>query len=363
MTTNTSSSITENLTPAKGPIDIAPLLDDIETYISEHTVLPDGASTAITLWCLSTYLINQFRIYPRLIVTSPEKRCGKSTLLDLIEAFSYKALITSNLSAAVIYRLIEQEQPTLIMDEADTFVANSTSDMTGIINSGQARSRAFVIRCTGDDHKPMRYSTWAPMVLASIGELNPTIMDRGIIIQLVRKSDKETVHRLPNELVQRALVPRQQLLKWAQDNAATIANKIIEPPAIGNDRAVDNWLPLFTISNQVSKNWHEKCKQAYRLLEKNGKDPELVTVLLQDIRAIFSNHGSDKISSAELVLKLVSDKDKPWCEVRNGRAMSQHKLAEMLKLYGIKPKAIRIPPGTPRGYDRGQFTDTFDRYL
>ena len=117
MSSNISTSLVEDLTPATGSIDMDALLNNIEKYIQERTVLPEGASTVITLWCLSTYLINHFRIYPKLIVTSPEKRCGKSTLLDLIEAFSYKPLLTSNMSTAVIFRLIDIEQPTLIMDE------------------------------------------------------------------------------------------------------------------------------------------------------------------------------------------------------------------------------------------------------
>jgi hypothetical protein len=363
MTSNTQNSITEDLTPATGTIDIESLLDNIEVFILKHTVLPRGTSTAITLWCLSTYLINQFRIYPKLIITSPEKRCGKSTLLDLIEAFTFKATITSNLSTAVIYRLIEETQPTLIMDEADTFVAGSSSDMTGIINSGHAQNRAFVYRCGEKDFKPMKFSTWAPMVLASIGQLQPTTMDRGIVVQLIRKSEKETVQRIRVDLFEKAKHTRQELLKWALDHAEIIKRELVEPPNIGNDRAVDNWLPLFTISKKVSEKWHTKCEQAYELLERDTKEPELSTLLLQDISTILGAHATDKISSSELVSILALDKDKPWCELKNGRPITQHKMAEILKPYGIKPSTIRIGSTTLRGYSQSQFTETFDRYL
>lgn len=363
MNSDNSSSLVERLSPATGAVDMDSLLNKIEDYVLKHTVLPDGASTAVTLWCLSTYLINQFRIYPRLLVTSPQKRCGKSTLLDLIEAFSHKALLSSNVSTAVIYRVIEIEQPTLILDEADTYVANSATDMTGIINSGHARNRAYVMRCNGDDNNPTQYSTWTPMVLASIGELESTIMDRSIIVQLKRKSDKDAVDRIPVDLVERALKPRQQLLKWAEDNAQLVKDNPIEPPKIGNDRAVDNWLPLFTISKQVSDDWFEKCQKAYRLLEEDGIEPELPTLLLQDLREIFGSQNADKLPSAELVKKLIVDKDKPWCEYKNGRPISQHQLARMLKPYGIRPIVIRFDGETPRGYELTQLADAFDRYL
>jgi hypothetical protein len=42
----------------------------------------------------------------RLAVLSPEKRCGKSRLLDLIEATCYAPLITVNISAAALARAV-----------------------------------------------------------------------------------------------------------------------------------------------------------------------------------------------------------------------------------------------------------------
>jgi putative DNA primase/helicase len=201
------------------------------------------------------------------------------------------------------------------------------------------------------------------MVLAAIGILQPTIMDRGIEVRMLRKLGTDTVPRLPNNLVSAAKTARAQFLKWAMDNASIIGTSTIEPPNVGSDRAVDNWLPLFTIAKQISPEWYKKCEQAYQLLEANAKEPELPTLLLEDLRLLLVNHGGKSISSAELVSKLVEDKDKPWCEVNNGRSMSAHKLAEMLKPYGIKPKSIRIGINTPRGYDIADFKDTFERYL
>ena len=363
MSNNNVLNLVENLTPASGTVDIDSLLNNMEDYVLKHTVLPEGAAVAVVLWCLSTYLINRFRIYPRLVVMSPEKRCGKSTLLDLIEAFSNKALLTSNVSTAVIYRTIDTAQPTLILDEADTFVVNSASDMTGIINSGHAKNRAYVMRCDGDSHTPTRYSTWTPMVLASIGVLQSTIMDRSIIVQLRRKTSSEAVCRLPADLVSLALTQRRELLKWSEDHAQIILSNPVEPPQIGNDRAVDNWLPLFTIAKQVSDSWFEKCQSAYSLLEKTLKEPELQTLLLQDIQTILSGYNGDTISSADLTKKLIEDKDKPWCELSNGRRISPHKLAAMLQPYDIRSDSYRIGSNVLRGYKKEQFTDAFDRYL
>ena len=287
MTDNSTPSLVEDLLAATGTIDIETLLDNIEGFILSHSILPSGASAALTLWCLASYNINNFRIFPKLVICSPQRRCGKSTVLDLIEAFSSKALVTSNMTPATIFRIIESDQPTLIIDEADTFVAGGSKEMIGIINSGHARSRAYANRCAAVTHQVQRFSTWAPMALASIGELSSTIMDRAVVITLKRKTARETVLRLVPDLPQKSILERRQLLKWSLDNEAQISSNPIEPPNIGNDRAVDNWLPLFTIANQVSAVWLDKCEAAYQTLTESESQASLEDQLLTDIRLIF----------------------------------------------------------------------------
>lgn len=364
MTEENNTSLVEDLTPATGPINIEILLDAIENYISKHAILPDGASTAIAFWCLATFNINCFRVFPKLVIFSPEKRCGKSTVLDLIEAFSCRALMTSNMTSATIFRVIQSDQPTLIIDEADTFIVGCSGEMVGIINSGHAKSRAFVMRCAPDTNKVEKFSTWSPMVLASIGELQTTIMDRSVIIPIRRKTIGETVIRLPIELSSKSVLERQKLLKWSLDNADIIKNNIVEPPDLGNDRAIDNWLPLFTVASQVSDLWLKKCETAYNLLNSASVEPDIATLLLADIRDIFVSHNAVKITSADLVKELTLPKDKPWCEVKHGRPLTQNGLAVMLKKYDISPKSIRHNGSTAhRGYELNQLQDTFDRYL
>ncbi len=364
MTDKQTESLVEDLKPAQGTINIEKLLDNIKDFIEEHAILPDGASTAITLWCLATFNINNFRIFPRLLISSPEKRCGKSTVLDLIEGFVAKPLMTSNMSQASIYRVIELCQPTLIIDEADTFVAGGDNGLTGIINSGHARSRAYVLRCEGTLFVPRRFSTWSPMALACIGDLQTTIMDRSVIIPLRRKTVQETVERLTQDLIFGAHIERRQLLKWSEDNTSAIINNLIIPPDLGNDRAIDNWLPLFTLAKLVSDKWYNECEEAYKLLNTSHSEPDESTLLLSDIHDIFVANNSAKIHSIDIVTALVGQKDKPWCEIRNGRSLTQNGLAVKLKKFGIRPISLRHNgTTTQRGYELQQFTDTFKRYL
>jgi hypothetical protein len=81
---------------------------------------------------------------PRLVIRAPEKRCGKSRLLDVIEALCFNPFITVNSSPAAVYRSITDDPPTMLVDEADTIFgpeAEANEDLRGLLNAGHQRNR------------------------------------------------------------------------------------------------------------------------------------------------------------------------------------------------------------------------------
>jgi hypothetical protein len=330
--------------------------------IKKHCVLKEEEVVAIVLWIISSYLMDNFRIFPKLTLVSPVRRCGKTTTLEVIVALCLNGLMTSNLSQATIYRLASNTRLTLLIDEADRFVKQGDPNLIGLINSGHTKSGASVIRCEGDTFKPVTFSTWMPMVLASIQDLEDTIMDRSIVINLRRKSPTEVSVRLPEDCFDQCLPLRQRLLRWTTDNMiVTKANPLV-PTCIGNSRAQDNWVPLFTIASQIDERWLAKCESAYRALT-SLDELELPTELLKDIRDIFQVHSGVRMTSRDLVLALNSDSENPWLQLRNGKGIDACFMAKTLKPYGIKPTTSRHGTSTLRGYEKAQFEDAFARYL
>jgi putative DNA primase/helicase len=143
--------------PSAEPVDAAMLLDAIAGMLKRFVICDDDARTAIALWITCTWFEESAQIAPILNLQSPMARCGKTTLLSLIAKLVKRALPSSNISAAAIYRVIEECTPTLIVDEADAFL-NDNEEARGIINSGHTRDAAFVIRIEGDDRTPMMFS-------------------------------------------------------------------------------------------------------------------------------------------------------------------------------------------------------------
>jgi putative DNA primase/helicase len=91
------------------------------------------------------------------------------------------------MSSAAVFRAVEAFAPTLIIDEADTFLTPEKPELIGILNSSHVRATAYVVRVVGDDHEVKSFSTWCAKAIALIGELPGTLQDRSIIVRMHRK--------------------------------------------------------------------------------------------------------------------------------------------------------------------------------
>jgi putative DNA primase/helicase len=106
----------------------------------------------------SYYLLDCFLVSPRLCARSPMKGCGKTTLEDVLGRIVLRPLPTANVSPPAIFRVVEAHRPTLLIDEADTFVSQK-DELRGVLNSGHRKGRS-VLRTVGDDHEPRRCWVW-----------------------------------------------------------------------------------------------------------------------------------------------------------------------------------------------------------
>jgi hypothetical protein len=128
------------------PDEGAELLDDIRATLIRYVVFPDEhAPVATTLWIAATHALPAFECAPRMVFTSPQKRCAKSRTLDIIAGICHDALPTSDATVAAIFRSIgDDHPPTLIIDEADTIFGNKKSaeqneDLRKLLNAGHRR--------------------------------------------------------------------------------------------------------------------------------------------------------------------------------------------------------------------------------
>src|SRR5712672_1147016 len=90
--------------PWPATVDGATLLRDLAAAIRRHVVMPDHSADATALWVVHSYILDALHISPRLAVTSPEKGCGKTTLLDVLIPLVWRPLAIANTTASPIFR-------------------------------------------------------------------------------------------------------------------------------------------------------------------------------------------------------------------------------------------------------------------
>jgi hypothetical protein len=325
----------------------AELLDAIRAAFTRYIVLPAGAADALALWTLHTWTMDAGDISPFMVLVSPTKRCGKTSALIVLLYLTPRSELASNISASAIFRYIEEVRPTLLIDEADSFVKDN-EEMRGILNSGHTKAAAHVIRNVeaNGEHKPRRFSTWAPKAIATIRELADTLEDRAIVLQLQRKPKMARVARLRRRDSDEFGVLRRKAMRWAADNF----DKLVDPdPAIPetlNDRAADNWRPLFAIADLADDDWPRRAREAASILSGEAHDAAVNVQLLADAHGAFGE--LEAIRSDEMVDRLIADKEKPWAEWRHGKPLTQKQLAGLLRPFGIMSETVH-PPDRPHG--------------
>lgn len=344
------------------PVSGAHVLDQVAAMVSRYVVLPKEAADAIALWIAHAHGFDAFTHTPRLNIKAPEKGCGKTLTLDVIQTLTPRAQRVENLTLAVLFRLVDAHKPTLLIDEYDTFLKEN-EELRGALNAGHKRGGG-VLRCEGDNNEIRSFKTFAPVALAGIRALPSTLHDRSIVISLARAKPDEVRERFDSRKTEGAQILKRQLARWVTDNLAALeACEPTLPPQAFN-RVADNWRPLFAIAELVGGDWLERVHRAFVALSAPDDDGESIGVLLlADIRTLFEARDTNRLSSAEMVEALAAKEERPWPEWSHGKPITVRQLASLLKPFGIKPHGIRIGDATPRGYDLAQFQEVFARYL
>ncbi len=386
----TETVLFDTVAPHPNPVNLADLLTEIEGVIKKHVILNDHAAAALAVWVLHTYTLELRDTVAYVAIESPEKRCGKTTLLSVLAAMAHRPLISSNITVGALFRAIHNCSPTLFIDEADTFLAGN-SIMRGIINSGNTRRTAYVLRLSSSKSATLpsppsgerdgvrgqlaensnadqtmaggaatgikKYSCWCPKVIAIIGEAPDTIADRSIVVKMARKLTTETC--LPLAALNTTGI-RAKCARFALDTRDSIAqcHKISGEGL--NDRAADTFDPLYVIAHHAGGVWLQKLHTAALALSATA-DSNAGAGLILDILDILVESGREKIFTRDLLAEL-RDGGMRSNALKNSD-INEYQISKMLRPYGIRPTTIRIGINVSTGYVRADFREARNRYI
>jgi hypothetical protein len=366
---------------------LAALLEDVRAAVTRYVVVGSHEAVAVTLWVAHCWVLDAFDATGYLEIRSPVRRCGKSTLLDVIVLLVPRPWKTIEPSEAVFYRKIDRAAPTLLLDEVDAIFAKkseSTEGLRACLNAGNVRGTT-VPRCLPPRMDVVEFNVFCAKALAGIGGLPATITDRSIPITMRRKQKSDPVERFRRRRVQDEMIGLVAELEWWATNAVDEVEAQLGqvehladdggPLVSLDDRAFEQaWEPLLAVASAAGAEWLTAATAAAVALS-GGRDDDLDlgVTLLRDIRAVFERDpGRDSLTTAELLDELFTFEESPWRdwwsdarsdELKPSKA-GPRKLAKLLGPFGIGPGNVWTPSGaTRKGYRLVDFQDAWDRYL
>jgi hypothetical protein len=339
--------------------------------INSRAVMSDTHILVCATWVVAAWLAHKWDKFAHLSISSPGKRCGKTTLLEVLTEITPRGwFIMGNLTAAAFFRKVDSEMPTLIADECQSLSrlgSESAECVREMMNGSILRNGPKVTRCVGRHHTPKDFRIYCPKIFAMIGEPDSVLADRCFPIEMKRKIKEECIKRyIWRDIASEGKELHDQLSLWAGENEEQISEIYteLEQFNITNDRMADLLLPLQAVLT------FEGDPEALRMLKEyavslDDRDTEYEKatpdiMLLAACREILE--GKYEFVSTQFLLdRLILRIEEPWATWREGEPMSPRSLAALLGKYVIKSKHNR--ERTLRGYYTHDFKEAWHRYV
>jgi energy-coupling factor transporter ATP-binding protein EcfA2 len=230
------------------------------------------------------------------------KGSGKTTLVRILSSLSHNPVSTVSVTPANLFRIIENEQPTLFIDEVEDLEKRGSSNNPTIqvLNSGYQKG--------GVVHRIVKgvstnFSTYCPKVIAGINSLSPALADRCIAVEMQKAPSSDKVAHLTND-DQNKLKSLKPVIVGTLAKRMTELIKLINNPAslklspeIQN-REMDKWFPLLAIAKVFStkkKNYFEQLQKfAVDSIISSFKEDTSPETVCKDILSDYVEHNAKK---------------------------------------------------------------------
>ena len=346
------------------------LVEKVCIFLRLFVVLSPELLLIVAAWVMAAWLMDIWDRFPHLAITSPEKRCGKTRLLALLELLVPNPCSTCNISLAALYRVVDLERAAILHDEAQQLGQHATGLSTGmreLLNAGIDRNATVIRADSGGGIK--KYRVYSPKVIALVGPLDSVLADRCLPVDMERKTNADYVKQYRSRSVEPiGKILHDELEKWAASNADQVAKvyENIVPLSINNDRMAELLMPLQAVL-QVAAPELLGFLESYAVgLDKREEDTTSPGVqLLAACREIMMESRTVMTTGfipTKMLLKSLIQRDwEPWCHFNHGREMTPHALGNLLRSFGIRPG--RNQEKTTRGFFVQDFQEAWDRYL
>lgn len=163
------------------------LIRRIEGYIRKFYYTADPSIyKVLALFIYCTYYYDLLDQVPYLYLNGT-KGSGKSLLDSVIELLAFNAKMALNITDAAIFRMLEIEGGTLILDELEGLTSKvartGDSVLASILKGGYSKNGGSIYRVNDQDRSVVdNFNTYGPKVISNINGMDDVIESRCIIV-------------------------------------------------------------------------------------------------------------------------------------------------------------------------------------
>ena len=357
---------------------------DLITYFTRYVTFSDPQYPfALALWTFATYLWPHFDAFPYLVITSDTKRSGKTRLSELLSFAASNARSVAGVTPATIFRMIRDENPTLIIDEAETLSSEAADTMRSILNVGYRRGQV-IPRAAKGEAGIIEWPAYCPKVFILIGDPFDTLRDRSILIRMKRGAAPQRF------LYETAKAEGNAIGERMAELAATFKDAVLdvygnpEGLAFLTDRDEEIWMPIFSLASVACPDRLTELTRAavdmatektadtrkhtnvdMKAAEEEATQHEYAERLLRDFGAVMGSHRY--LTTADALRLLHELPTGPWRKFR-GEGLSAIALSDLLRTFNVVPRVIRTKQGKrtkqafARGYRREDVTKALAQF-
>lgn len=239
----------------------------------------------LPLWVLGTYFFPLFTTFPYVNLWGM-KNTGKSKVMRLSSILSFNSEVFVNMSVASLFRIVDQNSPTLFIDEAENLWKDNqkkeddTSEIVALLNAGWMKGNQ-VPRVEKVDGKQtiLRFDVYCPKMLASIQGLKGALESRCIRVVMLRPTGEPSSQLWMSDDDPKLLEIRNNIYPFVLNSWGVVkAYYDGEGSQVKNEFGLDNrdwqiWKPLLAIASLISPELvKEVGNWAFQECDKNKED-------------------------------------------------------------------------------------------
>jgi hypothetical protein len=320
---------------------------------------------------MSTHVYRRFDSFGYLVITASTKRAGKSVLAELLALVSHDAKMGTSMTASTMRRLVSKGS-TLFFDEAESLNSESASAVREFLNVGYRAGQVIYVSVGTED--VIAFPAYSPKAFILIGDVNDTLRDRSINIELRRAQAPKVYRRSEAEreatLIQGAMdndngdsrLTEEIDRAWNGDLFDAYGVEILQ------GREAEVWTAVLSLAqafcpdrldaiiacavNLASTKMttdKRRFSEIRRAAENTTTDDTFTTYAMRDLASVF--HANERALFTETAIeRMKAIPTSPWRTYRGDIGLTAPMLSELVSVFDVKSRSVKIRKVTKRGF-------------